>query len=522
MSLSRPVADARSISELIDDAIRGKLRIPPFQRRLRWYGTDIERLFDSIRRNYPVGSLLLWERRAPAATVVFGSLSVSAPEMENAWWVVDGQQRLTSLVGVLASPPDPSPEFDLYYDLSTSRFRRPGSRRAQQDWMPLRHLVDTNDFLTWLLEYREHGATAEQVQAATELGNQLRDYKIPISLVRDAEESELRDIFDRMNNYGRSLTRAEVFHALHAASDGTQPADLRALVAEVGDIGFGSLQEDTVLRAVLAMRGGDPYRDFHNEFEGEDPARTFTQASEALRRTIEFLQRDARIPHLRALPSVHVIAVLARLFALHPEPSARTRVLLRRWIWRDAAVGGGSGGGSVLRRAVRAIDDEESTSVQQLLKLSPATPIRPLDLTSHQLNRAASRINLALLNQLHPLDLRTGEPVDVPALLDGGEGLRIPWAGGHVNSIANVFLHASLRDDEVDDVLTAASTDALASHGLPSSAAGLLASETMDAVLSARAEILAQALPECLNALTEPEMSDRPALSTLAVADPAS
>lgn len=522
-SLSRPVADARSVSELIEQAVQGKLRIPPFQRRFRWYGTDIERLFDSIRRGYPVGSLLLWERKAAAGPVAFGPLQVNAPEMEDAWWVVDGQQRLTSIIGVLASPPNPSTEFDLYYDLSTAEFRRPGARRPRSDWVPLRRVVDTNDFVNWLLEFREAGATSEQVQSATELGNQLRDYRIPMSLVRDAAESELRVIFDRTNTFGRRLTQAEVFQSLHAASDGSKPADLRALVEEVRDLGFGSLQEDTVLRAVLTVRGGDPYRDFRNEFRNdEDPATALATASDALRRAIDFLQRDADIPHLRTLPYIYVVPVLTRFFALHPDPSSRSRLLLRRWIWRDAVAGGsgGSGAAPVLRRAAQTITDDETASVQQLLNLAPPTQHPSLELSSHQLNRAASRINLALLDQLHPLDLQTEERVDVPALLDGGELLRIPSATGRVNNIACIFLHPTLRDDELATVLSGASPDALMSHGLTApivSAADL----SLDAVVTARIEILTELLPTRLLALTEPDISDRPAIATLAVADPA-
>ena len=104
--LARPIADARSVSELVELAREGRLRIPPFQRRFRWYGKDIEQLFDSIRKGYPIGSILLWEREAQAAIVEFGPLEVAAPELRDAWWVVDGQQRLTSLIGVLASPAD--------------------------------------------------------------------------------------------------------------------------------------------------------------------------------------------------------------------------------------------------------------------------------------------------------------------------------------------------------------------------------------------------------------------------------
>ncbi len=520
-SLARPVAEARSVSELIDLAKQGKLRIPPFQRRFRWYGADIERLFDSIRKGYPIGSVLLWEREAAAGPVDFGPLVVNAEAMNDAWWVVDGQQRLTSLIGVLASPPHPGKEFDLYYDLSSATFKRPGARRPQAGWIPLRRVVDINDFLDWLLEFREEGASSSQVQAATELGNQIRDYRIPVSLVREAAEDELRVIFDRMNTFGQSLTQAEVFHALHAANDGSKPADLRALVEEVRDLGFGSLQEDTVLRAVLAVRGGDPYRDFRREFDDdEDPAVSFARTSEALRLAVDFLQKDAGIPHLRTLPYVYVIPALTRFFALHPDASSRSRVLIRRWIWRDAFAGGsgGSGAAPVLRRASQAIDNDESASVQRLLALAPVTRDTGLDLKAHQLNRAAGRINLALLDQLHPLDLRSGKPVDVPALLDGGEVLRIASSTGRFDAIACVFLNPPIRDDEIADAFSKASGKILASHGLRP--VDVTAAEgDLTRVIASRVDALSSVLPERLITLTEPGVSDRPAIATLWVSD---
>lgn len=520
-SLSRPVAEARSVAELVEQARQGKLRMPSFQRRFRWYGTDIERLFDSIRKGYPIGSILLWEREAPAGRMEFGPLVVDAPALEDAWWVVDGQQRLTSIIGVLASPSSPGTEFDLFYDLATADFKRAGARRPRADWIPLRQVVDTNEFVNWLIEFREGGATSEQVRAATELGNQLRDYRIPVSRVREATEGELRIIFDRMNTFGRRLTQAEVFQSLHAATGGAEPADLRALVEEVRDLGFGSLQEDTVLRAVLALRGGDPYRDFRKEFrEQENPAAAFTATSEALRHTVDFLQREVGIPHLRALPYVYVIPVLTRFFALHHEASPRNRILLRRWVWRDAVEGGsrGSGAAAVLRRAAQAINGDESLSVQHLLALAPATQAPTLDLGAHQLNRAASRINLALLAQLRPLDLQTGEEVDVPALLDDGELLRIPSATGRVDSIACMFLNPMIRDDEIAETLSAASVDVLVSHGLdPATVDG--AEPDLGRIVAGRLQTLSTLLPARLVTLSEPGVSDRPAIEALLVAD---
>jgi hypothetical protein len=521
-SFSRPVAEARSVSELVEQARSGEVRIPPFQRRFRWKGTDIERLFDSIRRGYPIGSILLWERDAPAGRVEFGPLIVEAPEDDAAFWVVDGQQRLTSIIGVLAGPPSPGTEFDLYYDLANAEFKRPGPRRPRADWVPLRQVVDTNEFLSWLLEFRENGASESQVKAATELGNQLRDYKIPVSLVRNAEERELRDIFDRMNTFGRRLTKAEVFQSLHSASDGSEPADLRSLVDEVSDLGFGSLQEDTVLRAVLAIRGGDPYRDFRNEFsDGEDPASAFTKTSDALRLTVDFLQRDAGIPHLRALPYVYVVPVLTRFFALHTNCTPRNRVLLRRWVWRDAAAGGsgGSGAAPILRRASQAINSDEDESVQRLLNIGAAERLLQLDLSSHQLNRAAGRINLALLAHLDPVNLETGEAIDLPALLDAGELLRVPSEAGGLDSLANLFLHPPLRDDRIFDVLRDATDTALVSHGLSKEAVEQTAELGVDALLQERADALSTLLPTLLTALTEPGMTDRPSVASLSVPD---
>src|SRR5271167_2556321 len=104
----RPEAEAPAISELVKRAREGDIRIPRFQRAFRWVGQDVSSLFDSIWRGYPIGSLLLWERFAPVEPVSFGSLTVDAGERPSALWVVDGQQRLTTLVATLTEHGGPA------------------------------------------------------------------------------------------------------------------------------------------------------------------------------------------------------------------------------------------------------------------------------------------------------------------------------------------------------------------------------------------------------------------------------
>ena len=103
----RPEARTESIEDLVAAVLRGEVRIPVFQRGLEWQTRHVLELFDSIYRGFPIGSLLL--RRAPAAAgpVKIGPVAVFGTETDHALWVIDGQQRLTSLVSGLGRPQPP-------------------------------------------------------------------------------------------------------------------------------------------------------------------------------------------------------------------------------------------------------------------------------------------------------------------------------------------------------------------------------------------------------------------------------
>jgi len=73
--ISQPTAKTFSVVDLVAAALAGRLRIPEFQRPLRWQWEDVSRLFDSIVKGYPIGNLLLWTRPAPAAEIRLGALT---------------------------------------------------------------------------------------------------------------------------------------------------------------------------------------------------------------------------------------------------------------------------------------------------------------------------------------------------------------------------------------------------------------------------------------------------------------
>ena len=50
-----------TIAEIIKDISNNKYVLPSIQREFVWSTTQIERLFDSLMQEYPIGAFLFWE-----------------------------------------------------------------------------------------------------------------------------------------------------------------------------------------------------------------------------------------------------------------------------------------------------------------------------------------------------------------------------------------------------------------------------------------------------------------------------
>jgi len=79
-----------TVKRLLERAQHGDLRVPPFQRPMRWRRADHLLLLDSLYRGYPIGTLLLWKHAAEARRVFFGDVAIDAAKMPDALWIVDG------------------------------------------------------------------------------------------------------------------------------------------------------------------------------------------------------------------------------------------------------------------------------------------------------------------------------------------------------------------------------------------------------------------------------------------------
>lgn len=531
-SLERhPEARAFKVEDLLTELRRGRMRIPSFQREIRWQRADAAKLLDSLWRGYPIGTLLFWETSAKAGEVSFGTVRVGGGERNDALWVVDGQQRLMSLARVLLAPLPDKDDFALYFDLDKATFVPPPKNLAADTsrYLPMTEVLESERLMQWVFQHA--AAQPERRERAFALGKRIREYDIPAYLVRTNREETLREIFGRINSSGQQLKQSEVFDALHGSRGGSRPASLRQIVSDLASMGFGQVEEKLLYRLLRVLQGRDVV-----EGKGEgtlrlddaDAENAYRDTADAARRVIQFLIADVGIPRYDLLPYKQPFVLLGKFFHLYPDAKPRSRQLLERWVWRGALTETHRGDTVSTRASLeRIVEGKEEDSVQNLLALVPSRTesVPDVDDTFNFRFAAGKLLTLALL------DLRPRE-LDSSNLIEVGQGagvepfdLILPTIisssgaeGGLIKSVVNRLIHPH-RPGLRRRLVGVRDPDVLASHGISEAAAQALRDGNTGTFLSLRADFLRRHCNFFFARHARWGESDRPSLSALMTED---
>lgn len=554
----RPDATTYAIEDLVPMAKKGTFRLPSLQRLFKWESSHVRDLFDSIYRGFPIGTLLLWKKEAEAGIVRFGPrespVEVRGEKQMDALWIVDGQQRVSSLVGVLSPSATPAGVFRLFFDLEWED--APGDRPTPfvadrttltppSTWLPMNVVLDSEQLDAWLDDSGVRSANPEHARRARRLNKVLREYKIPAYVVETEDLENLVLIFERVNNAGKRLDKGEVFNASLSSVEGGQ--SLLGLARQVQDLGFGKLDQDTLLRVVLATKDLDITNAGTEQFHKvRSDVSAMVEAERALLKAIELIRRDAGIPHASLLPYMFPLIVLSKFFRQHPNPQPRSRVLLARWVWRGAISGQHRAAHTPDVRAVlKDLNadsgmDEESV-VQKLLswvpRERPAAEEHPF-----RFNTAQSKLELLALSSLAPRNLVDGSSagsaelgplfaasgggaalLDVGPLLEqhGSEAVLAIWAGSEgaagppARTLANLLIHPPIGRRLLMGALRSAAPEILMSHGIGIEAAEALRARDYARMIELRGDFLRRHVASFLDAHARWGETDRPSLAWL-------
>ncbi len=209
------------ISTILDHIDNGHMALPEFQRGYVWNRDQVRGLFDSLYRRHPVGGLLVWATESKtAAHRGDGALAAGVVKL-----LLDGQQRMTSLYGVVRGRP---PKFfdgnaqaftglRFHLDSRTFEFYQPVKMKDDPLWIDVTELMrqgtaGLGDFVTRL---------AAQPALAPKMG----EYVVRLGLLLSVTEIELHveevtgvdksldvvvDIFNRVNSGGTKLSKGDL------------------------------------------------------------------------------------------------------------------------------------------------------------------------------------------------------------------------------------------------------------------------------------------------------------------------
>ncbi|MGH2499243.1 MAG: GmrSD restriction endonuclease domain-containing protein [Candidatus Limnocylindria bacterium] len=265
------------VHELVERAVSHRWSVPEFQRGFVWKATQVRDLAESLWRNYPIGSLLLWNSNLRQEERV--AKDGVAPRA----WIVDGQQRTTALAILFNRKPywwasadewnKTLRRYDIRFDVAANDgpfflVANAAIRRAKGDrYVPLCRLVtlDTErepdrKALTELakaikLQGLCDGMDAMDVYARLDHVRKIRSKDV-ITVTVDHELEEVVEIFSRLNSRGTRVTEADIYLGIVASHNpGWVRDEFLPFLNVLEDFGF-RLDPNLLFRSLTAIGAG--------------------------------------------------------------------------------------------------------------------------------------------------------------------------------------------------------------------------------------------------------------------------
>ncbi len=327
-----------TLSVLLDQIDSGRMLLPEFQRGYVWNRDQVRGLMRSLYRGYPVGALLIWETSTESMSVRGPGVTLSGVRQ----LLLDGQQRITSLYGVVRGKPPAFFEGDerafsgLRFNVHDETFEFYASAKMGDDarWINVTDLF-RGGLEPYIKTFTSDPAFASDLPAyLTRLGRlhdlTRRQFHAEVITGPDKTVNVVVDIFNRVNSGGTKLSKGDLALAKICADWPEARSQMRAVLAKWQDAGY-HFTLDWLLRNTNAVATG---RAAFNALDGVLSDRFQDAMTKAVKYVSGFLDVVAGrlgLDHDRVLMGRYAVPVVARYLHTHggqfSDPRERDRIL---------------------------------------------------------------------------------------------------------------------------------------------------------------------------------------------------
>lgn len=371
----------KGITTYLDELVHLDFQIPTFQREVVWEKENVKKLWDSIYKFYPLGSILVWKtdiklqnhRKIGGHKIADGEFNRSEYQ-----YILDGQQRTTSLLTSLYGGTiegqggfDPTLYLDLAIEDKTEtdddsykkRFlywEEIDDRDGDFKWNIVRKNKFESGLIVKLLDIKNNFGDIERTIVENERENykdyyhpireQLRrlkqvldNYRLSFIELKGIQVSEVCQIFERINQAGKPLDIFDIVVAktFRPEADGDNGFYLRDYIdnfRKTNNSNFLHISNFDYLQIIaILIRQNIEYSGiwnitprYLNDIKTEQIEKIWEPAQKAINKTFDFFENTLNLKGPQLIPYRYFYITIASYFYGNHDPDYD---FLKKYFW---------------------------------------------------------------------------------------------------------------------------------------------------------------------------------------------
>lgn len=361
----------KGLTTYLDELRNKNYQIPTFQREVVWEKENVKKLWDSIYKFYPLGSILIWKTNLKLHNHRYiGGYQITDDFNRNRTeyqYILDGQQRTTSLLTSLyGGTVENRPGFDptIYVDLTimsdnetddesyrdrflfwdeiddrNGEIRRNVPRRERYDEGLVVKLIDIKDNFNTVegrlasnSNYKDYDNPVRQ--ELRRLKEILDNYRISFIEVKGIQVAEVCQIFERINQAGKPLNIFDIVVA-KTFKPRTQTDNgfyLREIIdnfrktnhsefLNIGDLDYLQILAVLINRNILDSGVSNITDRYLNEIKTDHITQIWEDAKRAILQSFDFFENHLHIKTPYLIPFRYFYLTITNYFYRNNNPN---------------------------------------------------------------------------------------------------------------------------------------------------------------------------------------------------------